>query len=101
MLDHGYPCPGCYAENFRKAVLKAEATHGLVSAPGALFVRWVEAPSRVLTPLMVQSVFFIIISAFIAFLVFYVLGSLTWYYGLGKRDGLADGLRLWPKQNAV
>lgn len=102
MLEQGLPCPGCNSDKFKKAVLKAESMHGLVSAPGAVFVRWVASPSSVTAPSMLKSVFFIIIADLIALLVFNFLGSVTWYYGLGKRDSYAEpllsGAKLWAKQ---
>mmetsp|Transcript_95953 Transcript_95953/g.248490 ORF Transcript_95953/g.248490 Transcript_95953/m.248490 type:complete len:536 (-) Transcript_95953:18-1625(-) len=85
MLGGGYPCPSCNADKFRKAVTKAEAQFGLVSAPGAVFVRWVKEPSGVITSLLIEALAYLAICAFLGALGFAFLGWLTWYYGIGVR----------------
>mmetsp|Transcript_142885 Transcript_142885/g.398077 ORF Transcript_142885/g.398077 Transcript_142885/m.398077 type:complete len:467 (+) Transcript_142885:186-1586(+) len=85
LLEEGYPCPGCNAEKFASAVRKAESTHGLVSAPGAIFVRWVRSPTVAVLGILWQALLFIALSGLIAFCVIGTLGSAAWYYGFGKR----------------
>jgi cbb3-type cytochrome oxidase subunit 3 len=98
MLEHGFPSPGANADKFRGAVLKAETMHGLVSAPQAMFVRYVHTPSDVTTPLMVQSVLFLVISVLVGLLVFSILGFIAWYYGVGKRDSFDSLAYFLPRQ---
>lgn len=85
MLKEGFPCPGCDRERFKKAVIKAEAVHGLVSAPGALYVRWVQAPAQVSSALLQTGLEAALLSAAVSFIGFWLLGGAVWYYGLGKR----------------
>lgn len=92
MLDGGFPCPGCNAANFKAAVAKAEAVHGLFSAPGALLIRWVRDPAAAESGVMWQSVLFLILSSMLGFLLFLTLGSLAWYYGVGKRGVVIGSL---------
>lgn len=85
MLEGGFPCPGCHAEQFRAAVRKAESLHSLVSAPGALLVRWVRRPGMVEASQLAQGMLFAIGISIAALAVLAVLGSAAWYYGLGRR----------------
>jgi len=91
MVNGGFPCPDCHVDQFRSAVLKAEAMHGLVSAPGALFVRWVRNPLMLEAGALMKAILFVLLAGLIAFLVLWVLASLAWYYGLGRRSMLAPG----------
>mmetsp|Transcript_100371 Transcript_100371/g.323960 ORF Transcript_100371/g.323960 Transcript_100371/m.323960 type:complete len:493 (-) Transcript_100371:242-1720(-) len=100
MLDGGFPCPDCDQEKFRHAVSKAEAVHGLVSAPGALFVRWVRSPSSVEVGVLCRAVAFLLLSGSLGFLAFLTLGSAAWYYGIGTQtlfggliESFDEGLR--------
>jgi hypothetical protein len=92
MLDGGYPCPGCNAEKFRAAVTKAEAMHGLVSAPGAIYVRWVSDVSAVEFEILLGALTFVLLSAFFGFVSFFILGSTFWYFGIGARTRESDPL---------
>jgi len=47
VVGEGLPCAGCNKDRFREAIKKAEALHGLVTADGALLVRWVSDPSKI------------------------------------------------------
>jgi hypothetical protein len=91
MLDGGFPCPDCHLDEFRSAVRKAEALHGLVSAPGALFVRWVRNPLMLEAGGLMKAILFVLLAGAIALLVLYVFASLAWYYGLGRRPLFAPG----------
>lgn len=90
MLQDGFPCPGCNANQFRAAVTKAESVHGLVSVPDALFVRWVINPETVRVRLLLDGLLFLFVAATIGAFVFCVLGFLVWYYGWGKRKSLEE-----------
>lgn len=92
MLDGGYPCPGCNADKFRAAVAKAEAMHGLVSAPGAMYVRWVSDVSAVEFEILLGALTFVILSGFFGFFSFFILGSVFWYFGFGARTRETDPL---------
>jgi len=85
MLKKGFPCPGCDHERFEKAVIKAEAVHGLVSAPGALYVLWVKTPTKVSSRLLLRGLEAAFFSAVVSYAGFWLLGGAVWYYGLGKR----------------
>lgn len=102
MLEGGLPCPSCNTEQFRRAVTKAEAMHGLVSANDAVFVRWVANPTSVQFGLLGKAVLFIVVTSILALGIFAVLGWLTWYYGVGKLPpsaGFHDiGLLTFQKQ---
>lgn len=92
MLDGGYPCPGCNADMFRAAVTKAEAMHGLVSAPGAMYVRWVSDVSAVEFEILLAALTFVLLSAFFGFVSFFILGSMFWYFGIGARTRESEPL---------
>jgi hypothetical protein len=47
LVDGEMSCSGCSHERFASAVSKAEALHNLVSADGALFVKWVQSPTTI------------------------------------------------------
>mmetsp|Transcript_16170 Transcript_16170/g.37879 ORF Transcript_16170/g.37879 Transcript_16170/m.37879 type:complete len:492 (-) Transcript_16170:125-1600(-) len=94
MLDEGLPCPNCHQREFKAAVSKAEALHGLVSAPGARFIRWVRNPMATEMAMLWKALLFLLVSGLLAFCVFWTLGSLAWYYGMGKRhvvDSVFEG----------
>mmetsp|Transcript_160839 Transcript_160839/g.516226 ORF Transcript_160839/g.516226 Transcript_160839/m.516226 type:complete len:528 (-) Transcript_160839:198-1781(-) len=96
MLDGGYPCPDCNTEQFRKAVIKAEAMHGLVSASGAKFVRFVKDPSSIETGMLLHCIGFVLLCALLGGMAFGAAGWLAWYYGFGicgpHGAALADSL---------
>lgn len=87
MLNHGFPCPDCNVGQFEKAIVKAQALHGLVSAPGFLFVRWVASAQTTRTVGLLQGVLYFLMSLVFAFFTCFLLGSLAWYYGIGKSIG--------------
>lgn len=92
MLDAGYPCPGCHSDKYKAAVAKAEAMHGLVSAPGALYVRWVADLPGVEFGMLMGSLTFVLLSAFFGFVTFFFLGSIFWYWDIGNRSRESDPL---------
>eukprot|EP00930_Biecheleria_cincta_P068836 TRINITY_DN56662_c0_g1_i1.p1 TRINITY_DN56662_c0_g1~~TRINITY_DN56662_c0_g1_i1.p1 ORF type:complete len:445 (-),score=67.75 TRINITY_DN56662_c0_g1_i1:33-1367(-) len=84
-LQGGYPCPSCNNDKFRKAVSKAEAMYGLVSAPDALFVRWVESPGRAKLICGLWAVGYLVLCIFLGSIFLQGLGFIAWYYGIGRR----------------
>jgi len=92
MLGPGYPCPECEAEKFRAAVVKAEAAHGLVSADGARFVRWVKDPSATVRSMLFSCLGFVLAVSAVAAIVLSPAGWLLWYYGVGVEWGGEDAL---------
>jgi len=92
MLDNGFPCPGCNAEYFREAIVKAENEHKLVSAPQALFVRWMKDPRHMVAHFLMQALLYLVFTVILSYPVFFALGFLAWYGGLGKRKGMVPSL---------
>jgi hypothetical protein len=84
-LDGGFPCPSCNQDNFRQAVLKAQAIHGVVSAPDAIFVRYVSSPTNVKLLAIFFAVGYLLLTAFLGSICMSILGYLSWYYGFGHR----------------
>lgn len=74
MLDAGFPCPGCHKEEFAAAIKKAEYEHGLVSADGALYVRWVQDGAAFTKWEYVNAVVVLVVVAVVFFFVFLILG---------------------------
>lgn len=91
-LEGGYPCPTCNVDKFRAAVTKAEAVHGLVSANGARFVRWVKDTGPVETRLFLECFGYVLVCAVLAGLCCSVLGWFAWYYGVGIQMNTEDSL---------
>lgn len=85
----GPQCEGCTAEAFRPAVEKAEAIHGFVSAPGALYVRWVQHPGSLKWHYFGRGWAVLFASCVVGFGAIALPGVLIWYYGLGKPGGPA------------
>mmetsp|Transcript_4504 Transcript_4504/g.10624 ORF Transcript_4504/g.10624 Transcript_4504/m.10624 type:complete len:547 (+) Transcript_4504:94-1734(+) len=92
MVELGFPCPGCNAAEFRAAVTKAERMHGLVSSADAIFVQWVRDPQAILASTFWQALFFVVLSMLLSFILFLVLGSVLWYYGIGQGPMSAGAL---------
>jgi len=82
VLGEGFPCPSCNVEKFRAAVTKAESVHGLVSADGARFVRWVKDAGSLQARMMIHSTAYIVLCSILGGAYFSILGWLSWYYGL-------------------
>eukprot|EP00931_Biecheleriopsis_adriatica_P021968 TRINITY_DN14228_c0_g1_i1.p1 TRINITY_DN14228_c0_g1~~TRINITY_DN14228_c0_g1_i1.p1 ORF type:complete len:476 (+),score=81.83 TRINITY_DN14228_c0_g1_i1:143-1570(+) len=83
-LGGGMPCPSCNTDHFRLAIAKAEAEYGLVSAPGALLVRWVSSTSNAKLESALWAIGFSVIALILGSFFLYFVGWLAWYYGLGK-----------------
>lgn len=102
-LQGGYPCPSCNVDKFRKAVSKAEAMYGLVSAPDALFVRWVEHPGRAKVICGLWAVGYLVLCICLGSVFLQGLGFIAWYYGIGRRapnGGAGTSYRLQDGQEA-
>jgi hypothetical protein len=105
-LDGGFPCPSCNQDNFRQAVLKAQAIHGLVSAPDALFVRYVSSPTHLKLLAIVFAISYLLLAALLGSLGISILGYLAWYYGFGHRhlgqraQDVEDVQELFEKRDA-
>lgn len=94
MLRGGYPCPSCNNAMFARAVRKAEALHGLVSASEALFVRWVSNATALEDTYLEKALLYVLVVAIIALLFFFVVGALCWYYGVGESSPAQDAVKL-------
>lgn len=90
-LAGGFPCPSCNVASFQKAIAKAEATYGLVSAPDALLVRWVEHASSTKMHAGVWAIGYLLICMVFGSVFLSMLGSTAWYYGLGKKAPSIQG----------
>jgi len=84
-LGGGYPCPSCNVETFQKAIAKAEATYGLVSAPDALLIRWVTNTNKVKFQAAGWAIGYLLLCSLMGSGFLFILGWMSWYYGLGKR----------------
>lgn len=85
MVDDFIPCVGCSKDGMSEAVAKAETVHGLVSAPGAKFVRWVEDTNSVKRDTSWTCAIFFIVACLGALIIIIPLALLFWYYGVGKK----------------
>lgn len=92
-LGGGYPCPSCNVETFQKAIAKAEATYGLVSAPDALLIRWVTNTNKVKFQAAGWAIGYLLLCSLMGSGFLFILGWMSWYYGLGKR---APSGNPWP-----
>lgn len=72
------------ARRFSQAVQKAEAAHQLVSAEGALLVRWTSSPNRIKSEMLLHGLIFVTVSFLLAFASFASAGSAAWHVGLGR-----------------
>lgn len=84
MKDGGMPCAGCHAEQFRLATAKASGVNGMVSAPGALFVRYVSSAKTIEHLYLGKCMFSLFWSLILGMLIFGILGFITNYKGFGK-----------------
>jgi len=85
MKGGGMPCNECHAEKFRLAAAKASGVNRMVSAPGALYVRYVSSSGTVENEYLgkcVQSFFW---SLLLGMLIFGLLGFLVYWKGWGKQ----------------
>eukprot|EP00747_Dinoflagellata_sp_TGD_P164238 gnl/TRDRNA2_/TRDRNA2_183887_c0_seq1.p1 gnl/TRDRNA2_/TRDRNA2_183887_c0~~gnl/TRDRNA2_/TRDRNA2_183887_c0_seq1.p1 ORF type:complete len:365 (+),score=64.47 gnl/TRDRNA2_/TRDRNA2_183887_c0_seq1:110-1204(+) len=91
----GLPCTSCNNDQFRAAVAKAESIHGLVSAKGALYTRWVKSSDDYESGLMWDCISLIVVSAILSFIILGALGYACFHYGIGlparkTQPGLRD-----------
>jgi len=93
LLDGGYPCPGCNAEQFDKAISKAEASYGFVSAPGALKVQWIISTSAYETWVGWRVAIYVIAISMLAFMIIAPLGWAANYYGLWTSKRLDEAVQ--------
>jgi len=84
MKEGGMPCIGCHAEQFRLAAAKASGVNRMVSAPGALFVRYVSSAKQIENLYLGKCVFSFFWSLILGMLVFGTLGFIINYKGFGK-----------------
>lgn len=84
MKEGGMPCIGCHAEQFRLAAAKAAGVNRMVSAPGALFVRYVSSSKSIENLYLGKCVFSLFWSLLLGMLIFGVLGFIVNYKGFGK-----------------
>mmetsp|Transcript_102432 Transcript_102432/g.289678 ORF Transcript_102432/g.289678 Transcript_102432/m.289678 type:complete len:335 (+) Transcript_102432:2-1006(+) len=89
MPNGGFPCPTCNVERFQAAVRKAEAVHGLLSAKGALMLRWVTSVEE-LEQIMLREALLLLMGMIVAVgLILCGLGTWAWYVGLGNGPAAA------------
>lgn len=67
MLDNGYPCPGCNKNQFDGAVKKAQAAFDFITAPGALYIKWVKTPLETSNYLIKMTCAIVFIAITVAF----------------------------------
>mmetsp|Transcript_8735 Transcript_8735/g.13870 ORF Transcript_8735/g.13870 Transcript_8735/m.13870 type:complete len:432 (+) Transcript_8735:175-1470(+) len=92
MLDGGMPCPGCNVDQFQLAVKKAEAEHKLVSAQGALFLRWTDKPREMRLHMLLLGLHYMWLSIVCGSLILVTLSGFAWYYGIGtQRSAESEG----------
>lgn len=85
MLERGFPCPGCNAHLFHKAVRKAEAMHGLISSRDHLFLRMVRSPEQMERWLLLRTLVFAMGCSLGVLLLFAALGWGLNFYGIARR----------------
>jgi len=80
----GMPCASCNTDEFRLATLKAAGVYNMVSAPGALYVRYVTNAKIIENQYLAQCVFSFFSSLLFAIVFFGTIGFITNYKALGK-----------------
>jgi hypothetical protein len=78
-------------DDTRTAIAKAEALHGLVSAAGALSVRWVDNPDSVEWQLAWRAVGYVFLCVLLGFPAFFGVAWLLWYKGIGRGQRPGEG----------
>jgi hypothetical protein len=84
MKGGGMPCWDCHEEEFRLAALKSAGANGMVSAPGAMYVRYVDDSSTVINSYLAKCMFTFFWSLLLGGALFGFLGWLTNYKALGR-----------------
>jgi hypothetical protein len=85
MKGGGMPCNECHTEKFRLAAAKASGVNRMVSAPGALYVRYVSAASTIENEYLGKCVRSFFWSLLFGMLIFGTLGFVINYKGWGKQ----------------
>lgn len=80
----GDPCPDGSTEYFRKAITEAEAAYDLVSAPGALMVRWINDPTVFKNSLLHNALIYYAIAAGITLIITILVGCFALIRGVGS-----------------
>jgi len=100
MKGGGMPSFDGHANEFRLAALKAAGVNRLVSAPGALYVRYVSDAQSIMDLYLAKCMYSLFWSLILGILVFGVIGFLTNYYSWGKAGHFPLYNRLAPSKNA-
>lgn len=99
MKGGGMPSFDGHANEFRLAALKAAGVNRLVSAPGALYVRYVSNAQTIMDLYLAKCMYSLFWSLILGILVFGVIGFLTNYYSWGKAGHFPLYNRLAPSKN--
>lgn len=84
MKGGGMPCFGCHEEEFRLAAAKAAGANKMVSAPGALYVRFVSSADSIKNLYLMKTCFSFVWSLILGLVLFGLLGYVTNYKSWGK-----------------
>jgi uncharacterized protein (DUF2237 family) len=84
MLNKGLPGDGEHANYFRWAAEKSAGAYKMVSAPAALYVRYVKDRGVVNTEYTLRGIWVLLETGMLGLLFFYALGWLVDYKGWGK-----------------
>lgn len=95
-LDGGIGCAGCYRDEFRQAINKAEANYGLVSGGSKIIaVQWVKSLDSFNSRLSWKAVLYYLFTLLITVPVFFVAAYIPWYSGRWKMSLDDEWERLW------
>merc|ERR1719263_433362 len=89
-----------HANEFRLAALKAAGVNHLVSAPGALYVRYIPDAQSIIDSYLAKCMFSLFWSLVLGIVVFGVIGFLTNYYSWGKAGHFPLYNSLAPSKNS-
>lgn len=84
MKGGGMPCHGCHADQFRLAAAKAAGVNNMVSAPGAVYVRFVSETSSIEHYYLARTMFSFVWTLLLGLGIIGFLGFLCNYKGWGK-----------------
>lgn len=101
MKGGGMPSFDGHANEFRLAALKAAGVNRLVSAPGALYVRYVSDAQSIMDLYLAKCMYSLFWSLILGILVFGIIGFLTNYYSWGKAGHFPLYNSLAPSKNAL
>ena len=103
-------------ETFQKAIAKAESAYGLVSAPDAVLIRWVQSAAKAKLHGFVSetkaakmlrfgagtlAVAHLSLCALMGSAGLFLLGYVSWYYGLGKRAPSGGAAQSFSAQDST